>query len=504
MTERNQGADQTPEEPPFEPGTTGRYVITFDPQATDEALGVLRARFRVVIDEETDLGGRAHPRGRADHGRPRGGRPAGRPAGHPRGKPDRRERPDQTFRGAEREVGAAPPLASQRGTIHHRGLGIVVAGGLSPENVEQLRAAIATVDNPLQAIVPERIYYALQEGSTGEEWGGAQQRPFEAEPLAEGPTAEHLVASGARISPGGVGVFAPFEVFMFTWGLGVTKAAASRLSGRGMKVAVLDTGLDLGHPDFAGRNIVSRSFVANERGEELPVQDGHGHGTHCIGTACGPRAPFRAPGRPPSYGCASNCDIFVGKVLSNQGAGTTAGVIAGIQWAIANGCQVVSMSLGRKIQPDESGFNPAYEQVARLALQRGTLIIAGAGNESVRPGVIHPVSEPANSPSILAVGALDEALLSAPFSNGGFFLPHGAVNIMGPGVKVHSSVPLPQLYGEKHGTSMATPHVAGIAALWAEANRMFRGVALGRQLLFSARRLPLHPRDVGAGLVQAP
>jgi len=266
-----------------------------------------------------------------------------------------------------------------------------------------------------------------------------------------------------------------------------------------MKVAVLDTGMDLGHPDFAGRNIVPRSFVANQ-----PVQDGNGHGTHCIGTACGPRVPFRAPGGPPSYGCASNCDIFAGKVLSNQGSGATAGIIAGIQWAIANGCQVVSMSLGRTIGVNERPFNPAYEQVAQLALQRGTLIIAASGNDSARPGRIHPVSEPANSPSILAVGALDESLRAAPFSNGGLFLPHGAVNIVGPGVNIYSSFPRPLLYRRLQGTSMATPHVAGIAALWAEANGIFRGVALGRQLLHSARRLPLPSRDVGAGLVQAP
>lgn len=191
-------------------------------------------------------------------------------------------------------------------------------------------------------------------------------------------------------------------------------------------------------------------------------------------------------------------------MLSNQGSGTTTGIIAGMQWAIANGCQVISMSLGRTIRLDEKGFNPAYEQVAQVGLQRGTLTIAAAGNDSARPSRIHPVGEPANSPSILAVGALDESLLPASFSCGGLFLPHGAVNIAGPGVNIHSSFPRPILYRRLNGTSMATPHVAGIAALWAETNGLFRGVALGRQLLHSARRLPLPPRDVGAGLVQAP
>ncbi len=191
-------------------------------------------------------------------------------------------------------------------------------------------------------------------------------------------------------------------------------------------------------------------------------------------------------------------------MLSNQGSGVTAGIIAGMQWAIANRCQIVSMSLGRTIRLDERGFNPAYEQVAQVGLQRGTLIVAASGNDSARPGSIRPVGEPANSPSILAVGAIDQSLRPASFSNGGLFPPHGAANIAGPGVNVYSSFPRPILYRRLPGTSMATPHVAGIAALWAEANGIFRGVALAQQLLRSARPLPLPPRDVGAGLTQAP
>jgi subtilisin len=480
MTEHNQGPDQVPEEFPLGPGTTGRFVIVTAPagqiEAADQGLTTLSDVAGVSPDEASEAGE------------------------------------------VDPEV-----LDDTEASVNFPDLGILVTRAIDPERADRIRAAVDDPENPLGAIVPERRYRALQE-QPPDEWGAAQQGPFGEEPVAEVPTAEHLVATGAQYSReflegyraavtnlleklpvadlpvlAEAAALTAFDESQFTWGLQVSKAATSRLSGRGIKVAVLDTGLDLGHPDFAGRNIVSRSFVLGQA-----VQDGNGHGTHCIGTACGPRAPFSTVSRTPSFGCASNCDIFAGKVLNNQGSGTTAGILAGMQWAIASGCQVISMSLGRTIRLDEKGYNPAYEQVARVALLRNTLIIAAAGNDSSRPGLIFPVGEPANSPSILAVGAIDQSLRPASFSNGGLNLPHGAVNIAGPGVNIHSSFPRPILYRRLQGTSMATPHVAGIAALWAEANSIFRGAALGRQLLHSARWLPLPSRDVGAGLVQAP
>ena len=103
------------------------------------------------------------------------------------------------------------------------------------------------------------------------------------------------------------------EVLGATWGLNACRVPPSTRSGAGMKVAVLDTGFDLGHPDFVGRSVTTNTFVGQ------PVQDLHGHGTHCIGTACGPRAPA---GTTPRYGIAYGCRIFVGKVLSNSGGGS--------------------------------------------------------------------------------------------------------------------------------------------------------------------------------------
>lgn len=102
-------------------------------------------------------------------------------------------------------------------------------------------------------------------------------------------------------------------------------------------MAVLDTGLDLDHPDFAGRQIYAESFINGETAD-----DGNGHGTHTIGTSCGAKKPHTDP----RYGVAYEAEIYAGKVLSNGGSGDDSGILAGIEWALSNGCQIISMSLG--------------------------------------------------------------------------------------------------------------------------------------------------------------
>jgi subtilisin len=286
----------------------------------------------------------------------------------------------------------------------------------------------------------------------------------------------------------------PFaDTDQFTWGLIATGADRSAYGGRGIRVAVLDTGLDLEHPDFKGRNIVGVSFVGGS------VQDVQGHGTHTAGTVAGPRKPIT--GR--RYGVAPDVDLYIGKVLNDNGSGREGDIINGINWAIDEKCVAISMSLGRPTFPGAQ-HDPFYEEAGSAALADGSLIIAAAGNESARDyGYIAPVSAPANAPSIMAVAAVDPKLAVAPFSCGGINSGGGEVEIAGPGVSVYSAVPRPQLYRTLQGTSMACPHVAGIAALWAESNAALRGQRLREALLRSARALG-NPRDFGAGLVQAP
>lgn len=377
-----------------------------------------------------------------------------------------------------------------------------------PEQIRELSIAAAE-DNAILAVEEERIVYAIQQMWPGNAGGIAEPPGWNPVSATEGLSMEYfrgyrdavnylvdkLLGTGGIAAEGAGEGVAVLDEAELTWGLQVTKATASRFTGKGIRVAVLDTGIDLQHPDFIGRAIVSQSFVPNEA-----VQDGHGHGTHCIGTACGPRQ----PGQFPRYGVAPDAEIFAGKVLSNAGSGGDMGILAGINWAITNRCQIVSMSLGARVQVGQQ-FSRVYEQVARRALRAGTLIIAAAGNESSRPSVISPVAHPANCPSIMAVAALDSQFRVASFSNGGLNPQGGQVDIAGPGVRVRSSWPRPILYNTINGTSMATPHVAGIAALHAEANSGARGRALAHLLLQSARRLgSASARDVGAGLVQAP
>jgi subtilisin family serine protease len=280
----------------------------------------------------------------------------------------------------------------------------------------------------------------------------------------------------------------------YTWGLQATGVYASHATGAGIKVAILDTGLDLEHPDFQGRTIVSQSFVPNE-----DACDVLGHGTHCAGTACGGLKPSRLP----RYGVAHEAEIYVGKVLGNEGFGSSAWVLAGMEWALTSGCQIISMSLGSATEAGEP-FSDFYETVAQRILDQGTLIIAAAGNESERThGAIKPVASPANCPSIMAVAALDSNLQVGDFSCGGTDLEGGQVDIAAPGVEIYSSVPMPKQYDSYSGTSMAAPHVAGIAALYAQTTGL-RGRELWSVLTQNALRLNLSSRDIGIGLAQAP
>ncbi len=280
-----------------------------------------------------------------------------------------------------------------------------------------------------------------------------------------------------------------------TWGLQATGAAFSKFSGKGVKVAVLDTGFDLKHPDFPSRSVTAVSFVKGYK-----AQDGHGHGTHCIGTACGPQSPYH----PPRYGVAFGSAILAGKVLDDNGGGADGGILAGINWAIAQGARVVSMSLGAEVTVDDP-FSEIFEAVGQRALAAGTLIVAAAGNESDRrTGWYAPVGHPANCPSILAVGALDSKMQLGYFSNRGLNPKGGQVDLVGPGVDILSAFPMPERSARLSGTSMATPHVAGLAALWAEANPTATATELWTLLTQHARRLPLLATDIGAGLAMAP
>src|SRR5262249_30708139 len=145
---------------------------------------------------------------------------------------------------------------------------------------------------------------------------------------------------------------------------------------------------DFQHPDFQGRPITKRSFVAG-----VTEQDIFGHGTHCVGTACGPQRPATGVRR---YGVAFGAQIFVGKVFNNaqpRPGAPTSSVVAGIEWAMENECRIASLSLGAPI--DQKILQ--YEVPIRRALAAGTLVVCAAGNNAQRPANPGFVEPPANA-----------------------------------------------------------------------------------------------------------
>lgn len=290
-----------------------------------------------------------------------------------------------------------------------------------------------------------------------------------------------------------------------TWGIHAVGALAVRATGKGVKLAILDTGFDFTHPDFSGRTIHRRSFVGTRA-----AKDKEGHGTHIAGIAGGDRK-----GRDGArYGLASGSRLFIGKILDDNGEGTDGQTLAGIEWALEKGCHIISMSFGASM---ESGhrYSAVFEQVAQIALANRCLLIAASGNESdrakTRPGIA-AVNHPANCPSIIAVGALTPALAVADYScagspagplagpaEGAILILGGQIDIAAPGDNILSAKPGGG-YRRESGTSMATAFVSGVAALLWEQYPSASAWEIWARLTTQAWRLRGSAADIGAGL----
>lgn len=215
-------------------------------------------------------------------------------------------------------------------------------------------------------------------------------------------------------------------------------AAWDSSRGKGIRVAVLDTGIDGTHPDLAANYKGGVSFVPGQ-----PPADGNSHGTHCAGTIA---AAINGAG---VVGVAPAASLYAVKILSNNGSGQWSWLIAGINWCIANKMHVLSMSLGG------SGAPTALEAMVNTAFSSGLLLVAAAGNSGPGP---NSVEFPGKYKNVIAVTAIDNANVIASFSSRG-----PEVELCAPGVNVLSTIPGGG-YGTKSGTSMACPHVAGAAA----------------------------------------
>lgn len=284
------------------------------------------------------------------------------------------------------------------------------------------------------------------------------------------------------------------------WGLVAIDLDNTYFTGKGVDICILDTGFETSHPDFATREIEGKSFIENEPWND----DVNGHGTHCSGIAAGNIR--RDTGK--RYGIAKEANIKIGKVLSNDGKGTTSSIIDGIDWAITKGYPIISMSFASPVTLNEKP-SPLFETIGMKALENNCLMIAAAGNNSHRPSLPEPVSTPANAASIMSVAAINEQMEVANFSNAGLNpTTGGEINVCAPGVNIVSSYVKNSksdgIYYSLSGTSMATPHVSGLATLYKEQFPEFSAKEIWEKLENNARKIEdSQVRDIGEGLVQA-
>ena len=251
-------------------------------------------------------------------------------------------------------------------------------------------------------------------------------------------------------------------------------------AGDGVKVAIIDTGIDYNHIDLANNYIGGHDFVNDDT---YPMDD-HGHGTHCAGIVAAEDNGIGV------IGVAPKAHLYAVKVLGSDGSGYISDIIAGIDWSVEEGMQIISMSLG-----GDSG-NSALEQACINASNAGVLIVAAAGNDGNPPARGDTVDYPARYGSVIAVAATDINDERAKWSSTG-----PAVEISAPGVSILSTYPENRL-ATMSGTSMACPHVTGTAALIMASNPSLSNADV-RQILSNTADYLGDLSKYGFGLVDA-
>lgn len=251
--------------------------------------------------------------------------------------------------------------------------------------------------------------------------------------------------------------------------------------GENVRVGIIDTGIDLKHPDLAANIKGGINLIDPHK----PPQDGHGHGTHIAGIIGACDNEFGIIGVAPSV------SLFAIKALNDKGKGSLSRIIHGIEWAVRQRLDILNISFNGNI----SAKQPLAD-VVKKAVQHGLLLITSAGNHGRPSGSGDTIEWPARFPLPLAVGALTRRNKRAPFSAAG-----PKLDISAPGVHILSTFPNHRL-AKLSGTSMAAAHVTGVAALLKQAHPSANSLQLRRMLKKQAMQTPGTPRETGAGLVQ--
>ncbi|MET8075216.1 S8 family peptidase [Streptomyces sp. NPDC005303] len=282
--------------------------------------------------------------------------------------------------------------------------------------------------------------------------------------------------------------------------IGAPKAWAKGYDGKGVKIAVLDTGIDATHPDLKDQVIAAKNFSTS-----ADATDKFGHGTHVASIAAGTGA--KSGGK--YKGVAPGAKLLNGKVLSDDGYGDDSQILAGMEWAAEQGANVVNLSLGGGDTPE---IDPLEAEVNKLSETKGILFAIAAGNEGDFGD--QTIGSPGSAASALTVGAVDDKDKLASFSSTGPGLD-GQIkpDVTAPGVDITAAAAPGSLIdkevGEKpagyltiSGTSMATPHVAGAAAILKQEHPDWGYAELKGALTGSAKGGKYTPFQQGSGRIQ--